>query len=296
MKPMLAARADNLADLKYPLLVSPKLDGIRVVIKEGVVLSRSLKAIPNSSVQEVFGKYAFDNLDGEIIAGPPTAPNVFNRTTRFVMKADAREEEWALYAFDYIVPTTFANRYKDLGTFANLMTRSTRNIPLRVVEQREVANASEAMALYQQYMEEGYEGIMLRKPESPYKHGRSTLREAALIKYKAFLDDEAEVVGAVELMHNDNVATKDNLGHTKRSSAKAGKRGANMLGTLVVRTPRFAEFELGTGFTETERIDFWRDRALLIGKIVKFKYFEPGTIDKPRFPVFLGFRDERDMS
>ena len=53
VKPMLATEA-NFNKLRYPVCTQPKLDGIRVVIKDGVVYSRSLKAIPNKHVQTLF--------------------------------------------------------------------------------------------------------------------------------------------------------------------------------------------------------------------------------------------------
>lgn len=57
-KPMLAGKApDDLNELTLPVLVSPKLDGIRCVMHEGVALSRKLKPIPNAFV------YAHDPQD-----------------------------------------------------------------------------------------------------------------------------------------------------------------------------------------------------------------------------------------
>lgn len=52
INPMLATAVENLDVLKYPVLVSPKLDGIRCLIIDGVAMSRSLKPIPNKHVQE----------------------------------------------------------------------------------------------------------------------------------------------------------------------------------------------------------------------------------------------------
>ena len=45
IKPMLATEVD-FNKLRYPVYTQPKLDGVRVIIKDGVVYSRSLKAIP----------------------------------------------------------------------------------------------------------------------------------------------------------------------------------------------------------------------------------------------------------
>jgi len=55
-KPMLSGKLDKLlAGVRYPALVSPKLDGVRCVIIDGVAMSRTLKSIPNKFVQECFG-------------------------------------------------------------------------------------------------------------------------------------------------------------------------------------------------------------------------------------------------
>lgn len=48
MKPMLAGKCEGLESLKYPVLVSVKLDGVRALVIGGKVMSRSLKPIPNA--------------------------------------------------------------------------------------------------------------------------------------------------------------------------------------------------------------------------------------------------------
>lgn len=97
-------------------------------------------------------------------------------------------------------------------------------------------------------------------------------------------------------MHNDNPAEVSELGLTKRSSHKENKVPTGTLGSLVVRDLNTnVEFEIGTGFTAQERADWWRDKCDVIGRIVKYKYFPTGSKDKPRFPVFLGFRSKEDL-
>ena len=54
-------------------------------------------------------------------------------------------------------------------------------------------------------LDDGYEGLMLRAPDGPYKFGRSTVKENTLLKVKNFLDDEAEVIGFKEQTTNTNV-------------------------------------------------------------------------------------------
>ena len=74
IKPMLATEAD-FNKLRYPVCAQPKLDGIRVIIKNGVVYSRSLKPIPNKHIQALFGN--LHGVDGELIVGDVTAQDVF---------------------------------------------------------------------------------------------------------------------------------------------------------------------------------------------------------------------------
>ena len=87
----------NFDKLRYPIYTQPKLDGIRVIIKDGIVYSRSLKAIPNKYVQSLFGH--LHGLDGELIVGNPTAHDVFQKTTSGVMSKEG-EPDVTLYAFD----------------------------------------------------------------------------------------------------------------------------------------------------------------------------------------------------
>ena len=133
---------------------------------------------------------------------------------------------------------------------------------------------------------------MVRDPNGKYKHGRSTANEGTLLKIKAFEDDEATIIGTVELMRNRNEARTNALGHTERSSHAENKEPAGILGTLRVKW-RDKEFELGTGFTQADREQMWRDREQLVGKLVTFKYQQVSHLGVPRFPVYLGIR--RDM-
>ena len=80
MRPLLAATVEDLYKLRYPLLASPKLDGIRALVLDRSVYSRSGKRLPNEQVQMLFGRAEFDWLDGELILGPPTDSDVYHRT------------------------------------------------------------------------------------------------------------------------------------------------------------------------------------------------------------------------
>ena len=286
-KPMLAGKAD-LDNIKFPVMASPKLDGVRVIVHDGVVYSRNFKRIPNDHVQALFGRKECEGFDGELIVGDVTSDTVFQATTSGVMTG-AGKPDVTLHAFDFIGSMShFKFRYEVLVGLANKLKH------VQVVPHVLINNLEELNAYEEECVAQGYEGIMIRDPKGKYKHGRSTTKEGGLLKIKRFEDDEAVVIGVEELMTNNNEQELDNLGHKVRSSKKEGMVPAGKLGALIVKHKTFGEFKIGSGFTEDARIELWRERDELKGRLAKFKYQPSGVKDKPRFPVFLGFRNKID--
>lgn len=286
-KPMLAAPVTDIELLQYPVLVSPKLDGIRCVVIDGIAYSRSLKPIPNEEVQAFFAGGEYDGFDGELIAGPHNAPDVFNRSTRFVMKRDA-QDDWAFYVFDYV---SDGHTIERMG----LVEALPWSEHVRPVIQTTVGNAEVLREYERVSLSQGFEGVMIRSMGGGYKYGRSTLKEGLLLKLKRFSDDEALIIGMECLMRNANEAERNELGYAKRSSATDGLIPTDMLGALIVRRADGVEFKVGSGFTETQRYDLWLHQDEILGKMISYKHFEVGAKDKPRFPIFKGFRDKIDL-
>ena len=72
--------------------------------------------------------------------------------------------------------------------------------------------------------------------------------------------------------------------------------GKDTLGAVSVRDiVSGVEFEIGSGFDDAIRAEIWADKDNYIGKILRYKYFPVGSKDRPRFPVFQGFRDPIDL-
>lgn len=283
-KPTLAVNAD-FSKIVYPVYASPKLDGIRCSIVGGKALSRTLKPIPNKHVYDTLSQALFEGLDGELIVGDPTNKTVYTDTVSAVMR-HAGKPSFEFYVFDlHDVPSSFVHRYKQLQRAASGMVDT--NIVLH--RQELIHDEARLLAYETKCIEQGYEGIILRSPTAPYKYGRSTVNEGYLLKVKRFEDSEAEIIGIEEEMHNGNTAETNELGRTKRSSAKAGKVGKGTMGALIVRglEGRFkgVEFNIGTGFTAAQRAETWG-----VGSVHKYKFFNIGAVDKPRHPVYLGPR------
>lgn len=290
---MLAAKAE---EFRFPYLASPKMDGIRAYVRDGVVYSRKDIEIPNALVQSLFGDRKLDGCDGELIVGDPVASDVFSLTTSFVMSLRNKTAlPIRFFVFDHIPPIgssmrPFKERLEKAGR-ACLSWGGGKPMAARQVRHVLVRGVGQLRTYENAMLSHGYEGIMLRDPDGLYKHGRSTAAEGGLLKLKRVADAEAIVIGAVELMHNHN--EKDSRG--KRTSHKSGKVAGGKLGALRVRDRKSGvEFEIGTGFNDTERTILWKSREKLPGKIVRYRYQEVGTVERPRFPRFAGFRDARD--
>ena len=282
VKPMLAVEVD-LGKLRYPCVVSPKLDGIRCLVKDGVVVSRSLKPIRNKHTQLMFSP--LEGFDGELIVGEPTASDVFQKTTSGVMSIEGTPKV-TYHVFD---KWNVEGHYEDrLSWLCDLPKGCV------LVQSTWCYNQEELLSCYNKYINQGYEGVMVRDPSKPYKFGRATGNSQELLKLKPFVDDEFKVVGFTERMHNSNGAVRNELGNLERSSSKEGLVPTNSLGALVVEYGE-TTFEVGTGFTDEQRKDIWLNQDDYLGKLVKVRYQEIGVKDKPRFPSFQGFRHEDDL-
>lgn len=291
IRPMLAADCKgDLSVLRFPLLASFKLDGIRCLIVNGKPVSRTLKPIRNRFVNQYLSSHDLPSLDGELIVGSATDPNAMQNTTSGVMSADG-EPDFTYHVFDlHCSPARFHGRYASLLEVG---------LPPRVVvhQHQYLRTVAELEDMEEQALTAGYEGLIVRDPLGTYKENRSTLREGGMVKIKRHVDAEAIVIGAEELMHNANDATTNALGYTERTSHLANQVGMGTLGSLRVQllSDPDVEFSVGTGMTAEDRTWMWNNREQMVGKIIKYKSFPVGVKDKPRHPVFLGFRDLEDL-
>jgi len=299
MKPMLASKWCERNETMFPYWAQPKLDGIRVIVADdGYLYTRSLKPVRNIEIQSlVRNTPGLIGLDAEIIVGDATAEDCYRRTSSAVMSFDNVDIAHAtIQVFDVwnepFMP--FDDRY---GLLLDRMSEWPEWIQL-------VPNALLSdMSMLEEYetnrLEEGHEGIILRRRDALYKQGRGTPIKGQLIKMKRFSDMEGVVVAVHEELHNSNPATVGLLGQTERSGHKDNLIGKDRLGALELKIDDqkwpSGVVRVGTGFDAQQRQELWRNRHTLIGSTVKFKYFEVGVKDAPRFPVFLGFRDTDDI-
>lgn len=286
MEPILAAKITDINKLRFPLIGTPKIDGIRCLMYRGEAVSRKLKLIPNRHIQAYLQQHAIEGLDGELVVD-----NEFNATTSGVMSQDGTPS-FTYWLLDYWLQKdqTYLARLLSLDLLKN--NHMLDAIHIKVLPHARIQNMDELLAYEAYCLEQGYEGVCLRAPSSPYKYGRSTFKEHYLLKMKRFVDDEAVIIGFEEMMHNSNELQEDNLGRAKRSKAQDGMVPLGTLGKFCVRHPKFGEFKIGTGqgLTQDLRQHIWNNTGAYIGKTITFKYQPHGTLEKPRIPLFKGVR------
>ena len=292
-KVMKAATLEDPATLKFPVAVCPKIDGIRGVINDDkVVLSLAFKPIRNKFIQKILHEIVEPDMDGELLAG-----KTFQACNSGIMSFDG-EPDFTYNIFDWArdgLLVQYRYRMAFLKEWYEALPPEFRKY-ISIVDYEIVNNLEEFYAAEERYLNLGYEGIMIRSIPGVYKCGRSTLREGLLLKYKRFVDSEAEVIGFEELYKNENEAGEDNFGNIKRSQSKEGLVPAGTLGSFLVRDlTSGVEFTVGSGFDPGQRQLYWDNQQKYLGKIVKYHYFPKGIKDKPRFPIFDGFRDKDDM-
>ncbi len=285
-RPMLCAKLKDPVSLTYPVLLTPKFDGIRCLKLGGQLLSRAFKPIRNRHIVETLATLP-DGLDGELMVRDAE----FGDVQSGIMSYDGKPD-FVFNVFDWCGEAGYTDRLEWLKTLPSLPHLATI-LPF------EATDVSQFLAYEEQCLAEGYEGVISRSPTGPYKCGRATLREGYMAKFKRVADSEARILGLVEANENTNPIVYNAFGKAKRPGGSEGKVPKNTLGSMQVcdiHTNVFFEIGTGKGLTAALRQHMWDNQAEYIGRIVRYNYQAVGVKDRPRFPSFQGFRDADDIS
>jgi DNA ligase-1 len=278
--------------IKYPLLVSPKLDGIRGIVKNKEVISRSLKPLRSFQVQELFKEY--EDYDGELIIGKPNRANVYHETNSHVMSFDKPGDIY-FYVFDYANESFKNNSFENRLNIVQSKIEKSNDERVICVPHRFIESYEELMNYEQEMFEKNYEGLMLRNPKGIYKHNRATMLDNIIFKLKQIQDSEHEIIGFVEGTINTNEQTIDERGLAKRSSKKEGLVPSNTLGKFIVDF-NGEPLNVSCGNIPHKTRDFiWANQDKFINKYLKVAYMMYGIKDLPRQARAKGFRDKMDF-
>lgn len=288
----------NLSKLRYSCLVSPKIDGVKLVRFNSVLTGRSFKQFRNRHLNQLFDKHEYEGFEGEVIVGTnPYADDLCRNTTSAVNSFEG-EPVYTWMLFDYVTDETINLTYEQRRELliSKLPMSYEGVVNFEIVECSIVYNEQELLEYEAEQLELGAEGIIIRDTNSKYKQGRSSENSQECLRLKRFSDSEAIIIGFAEEMYNGNEATIDELGRTSRSSHQDNLVGKNTLGSLIVKDIRTGvEFSIGSGFDDDTRLTVWDKRDSYLGAVVKYKFFNKGIKNLPRFPTFLSWRSQVDM-
>lgn len=261
--PMLASEFSDKIE-KYPCFAQPKLDGIRCIIfmhnNELVFQSRNntifqpfLHLIENLKI--LFLKNNNLILDGELY----NHELGFQKISSIVRKKDHPEiHKLQYHIYDLIDSTkTYQQRYKLLSEYFG----HNSNNSLFLVNTTLINSNQEMNYLHNKFIEDGYEGIMLRNPEGLYKQKN---RSKDLIKYKLFKDTDYVIVG-----HHE---------------------GTGGIPVFECITAEGKKFSVNMKCTMDEKREMMENISQYYGKKLIVKYQELSDDNIPRFPVGLGIR------
>lgn len=258
--------------IKWPLFAQPKLDGYRGaanIDEEMNIKSR------NGKVYENFPQIveALKVLDlGDYITDGEVMSNDFQSIQKnaFASKRKTTVGDVTYHIFDIIPREEWNKKEGKLTTHQRqiiLKEKIGNNNPLiKYVRCITCDNWEAVYAAHAQFIAEGYEGTILRM-NTPYEWKRTD----NLMKLKDMLSMDCKVVGITE-------------GNGKYKG---------MMGNLVLEQENKQICEVGTGFTDEMREDFWKNKKKVLKEIVEIKYQELSKDGIMRFPVFLRFRDDK---
>jgi DNA ligase-1 len=289
LNPVLAHKFDEEIIKKNPRqdwYISRKFDGVRCLTiinptqKKIKFLSRTGKPILTlGNLEKSLMKHIHEYnetivLDGEIIAGSEKKED-FKQIMEQIRKKNFTIENPEYRVFDIISGKTFMNQQKGM-IFSKRQDRLLELFGKGRVEHiralKQFLYVKEAFEKLKKMSEKkGWEGLMIRK-DTYYKSGRTK----DLLKYKSFLDEEFKVIGI-----------------------ETGEKGIlNKQTGLVDEVPvmsaiiiNYNNTTVGSGFSDKERLEFYKNPDKIVGKIVTIKYFEK-TEKSLRFPIFKGIQGE----
>lgn len=274
-QPMLAQDYDKRKDkVQFPILSQPKLDGVRCIVKSDGMWTRTGKEIISAphifeGLKHVFEKQPDLVLDGELYTSNKDVD--FNTIISCVRKIKPTQDDldlstryieyWMYDMYDGVDLKYNERRMKlhylkqDFELNDNLY---------QIIETYPLVDELEVLNQLSHYIAQGFEGQILRDPNTPYENKRSN----GLLKHKTFFDEEFTIIGYAE-----------GIG---KFSGKVATLKVNVNGV---------EVDCTINGTMEYLEELFQIKDTLIGKQATVKYFEKTVDGSLRFPKVIAIRD-----
>ena len=252
--PMLAKSFDKeKGKVHYPCYVQPKLDGMRC-LKIGKSM-RSRKNVDIDTMGHISSQETgMGVLDGELYAHGLS----FQENMKLIKKQRKSSVKVKFHVYDFVSDKPFSERLELLKEAVIKAEDHIKLVPTYLISDEE-----QLKEYHQRFIEEGYEGTMVRWGEEGYKiNGRSS----NLLKYKDFQDITCEVI---DIVPNDADPNQS---------------------TVVCKLEDGQSFKCGMKFSHSEREEILINKKEYIGQTAEIRFFELSDTGIPRFPVCYGFR------
>jgi DNA ligase-1 len=283
--------ANHEKKVKGVKLLEPKLDGVRCITVVDYEARTVVQYTRNGKVLENFSHIAdslltyIDDLGRSYVLDGEVVSSSFQTLMKQVhRKDDVQASDARLMLFDMIPLSEFKEGKSTLGQRrrSNLL-RSFKPtfdkcgnidvIPQTEVDLDGMVGEVQFRAYNKEAIEAGYEGIMIKDPNAMYECKRS----ASWLKQKPFIEVSLTVTAVEE-------GTGKNEGR---------------LGALICEGEddgKVIHVNVGSGFTDDQRTEYWSDKDTMLGQIVEVRADaatrnqDSEDIYSLRFPRFLRFR------
>jgi DNA ligase 1 len=268
--PMLAHKyKDHAHKIEFPCYGQPKLDGVRcisVIEPNGNVTlwSRTRKFITSvPHINKELSKLADQEtiiLDGELYVNK--YKNDFEKIISMVRQQEPApgHEVIQYHVYDMVMDGPFLIRK---ATFQALLQQINNSVVVPV-ETVILHDTEELDSAFSSFVEEGYEGLMVRNVQGTYEHKRSY----NLQKVKEMQDEEFVVIDV---------------------ESGRGKREGQAV--LVCQNKAGQVFRASPKGTDQYRKELLKNKTRVIGKMVTIQYQNLTALGVPRFGVAKCIRD-----
>jgi DNA ligase-1 len=313
-KPQLAPNEKvNLDEIKYPILASTKLDGIRCIFYKGEMLSRSLKPIVNKQLREKFQSLVdFSKeynliLDGEIYSHELT----FQDIVKYVMTQDFEDKKsikkngkvlaipdhLKFYCFDVIRDDNFNEIFSERYNHLLKIVEAFYSSIIICVVQANCNSKEEINDFFEDVLKDGYEGLILKDSKGRYKCGRGTIREGLIYKVKPFRTFDAKIIDVIQATKVDPDAEKktNELGRSVTSKKKDDRILIEKASAFLVKYEGL-DLKVVIAKNDKEKEEVWKNKENYIGKTIEYKGMLIGAKDVPRHSVMIRYRGDKDAT
>lgn len=263
-EPMLAKSYKG--KIKFPVANQPKLDGIRcIATAEGLFTRQGKPIVSCPHIEEELAPYFVADpdlvLDGELYNHNLKAD--FEQLVSLIRKQEPNPKTRGVVQYHiYDIPSFEGNFFARAPVVNAMLVDCEHLVP---VETRLSFDEASLNKDYEEFLEAGYEGQMVRF-DAAYEKGK---RSAQLLKRKEFQDAEFTIVEVVEGQGNWS-------GYAKR---------------LTVSLPDGRTFGAGIAGTQDFCRKLLAEREAWVGRQATIKFFTPTGDGIPRFPVAIKFHE-----